>query len=230
MIEAIFHWHSFVELQYDWWTILIDPFITWNPSCDCTVEDCLKKNITHILITHGHWDHIGDTLALARQNESIQIITVYGISKWLETEAIKNVHGFGIGGTYSDAIVSVKFYTAIHDGAILETGISTQPAWLLISLSWKNIYHAWDSALTLDFWLLKNKHIDVAFLPIGWTYTMDVDDAIEAVALMNPKIAVPIHYNTRPKLKADDQRFAREIMTQNLAVPKVLRPWQAVVL
>ncbi|MBP6256545.1 hypothetical protein KA405_02220 [Patescibacteria group bacterium] len=53
---------------------------------------------------------------------------------------------------------------------------------------------------------------------------MDVDDAIEAVALINPKIAVPIHYNTRPKLKADDQRFAREIMTQNLAVPKVLRP------
>jgi L-ascorbate metabolism protein UlaG (beta-lactamase superfamily) len=75
----------------------------------------MQKNITHILITHGHGDHIGDTLALARQNESIQIITVYGIAKWLETEAIKNVHGFGIGGTYTDALVSVKLYTAIHD-------------------------------------------------------------------------------------------------------------------
>lgn len=230
MIEAIFHGHSFVELRHEWWSLLIDPFITWNPACDCTLDACLQKNITHILLTHGHWDHIWDTLTLVKQNKSIQIVTVYGIAKRLEDQWIDNVHGFGIWWTYTDAVVSVKFYTAIHDGAILETWLSTQPAWLFISLLWKNIYHTWDSALTLDFWLLKHKHIDVAFVPIGWVYTMDVADAIEAVALIHPKIVVPIHYNTRPKLKADDQRFARDIMTQNLAVPKVLRPWQAVVL
>lgn len=230
MIETIFHGHAFVEILNDQWSILIDPFITDNPICESTLEQVFEKNVTHIIVTHGHGDHVGDTIALTHRFPHAQVIAVYGLAKYLTKQWVNNVQGFGVGWTYHDTHCSIKFVTAIHDGAILETGLSTQPAGVVITLWGKRIYHMGDSALTLDFWLLKSTPIDVAFVPIGWTYTMDVDDALAAVALFMPKVAVPIHYNTRPKLKADDQRFARECMANNYAVPKVLKPWQAVVL
>ncbi len=229
MLEVIYHGHSFVEISSAQGSILIDPFITGNPACDLTLEMCGSRPTTHICITHGHADHVGDTIALSQLFPQAQIVTVYGLAKYLQSQWVANVHGFGIWGTYHDTGVSIKFFSAIHDGAILETGICTTPAWVLVTIGGKHIYHAGDTGLTNEFTLLQPLHIDLALLPIWGVYTMDVADAIRAVEMIIPKIVVPIHYSTWPKLKADDQAFARGVMLTPGVVPKVLKPGQAVV-
>jgi L-ascorbate metabolism protein UlaG (beta-lactamase superfamily) len=226
MLTLTFHGHAFVELTTDAGSVLIDPFITHNPACTLTLEQVGQKNITHIFITHGHADHVGDTLAIQQMFPDCQIITVYWLAKYLTTQWAKNIHGYGIGGTYIDAELglSAKFFTAVHDGGIMESGLSTWPAGILCVRGGKKIYHAGDSALTKDFELLAPYQIDVALLPIGDIYTMGIDDAVLATQMILPKQVMPIHYNTREKINADAQQFAELIRTKTVAQPLILAP------
>jgi L-ascorbate metabolism protein UlaG (beta-lactamase superfamily) len=124
----------------------------------------------------------------------------------------------------------VKFFAATHGGGILKTKRYCSPAGLLITYKWKKVYHAGDTSLMMDMQMLARYNVDVACLPIDWLYNMDIADAATAVSYIKPKIVFPIHFDTWPKIRVDAVEFARQVMADGIAVPKVLTPWQYIAL
>lgn len=233
MIQAIFHWHAFVEIENNGQSILIDPFITWNPQVDIKLDDILNKNIKAIVLTHWHQDHLWDAVEISKKTWCL-VVATYELVQYLQNEEwLTNLHAMHIGGEHNFWDFVVKFVPAVHWGWIgdLKKWYTTFAAWVVVRIDWKNIYHAGDTGLTYDMKILwEYDSIDVAFLPIWDNFTMWIKDAVIATKWIKPKIVVPIHYNTWPIIQADPLEFARQVMLQNLAVPKVLEPWQSVVL
>ncbi len=231
MLECIFHGHSFVEIRNGHITLLIDPYITGNPQCDITVQQACEKKPQAIILTHGHDDHIGDTLEIVKQTWA-QIITSYDLAKYFTSElGIENTSGHGTGGWVQYDWFHVKLFQARHGGGISSwKDWYTVAAWVIVTIDDKKIYHAGDTGLFGDMRLLHEyDHINLAFLPIWDRYTMWVDDAVIATSFIRPDYVVPIHFNTWPKIKVDEQEFARRVMLDQTATPKVLTSWQAVV-
>lgn len=229
MIEAIFHWHSFVELLTAQWSILIDPFITWNSLTDCTKEQISEKKIIAICLTHGHSDHLGDTVRLA-QKISCPVVAMVELCWWLEKQWVTNLEPCNVWGTWKGDNRSVKFVRAFHSSSTPDGAYAWLAVGFVFFLGDKTIYHAWDTGLFAEMSSFTKYSFDLAFLPIGDRYTMWVQDALVAAWRIQAKVVVPIHFDTFPSIKADAQWFARELMAQNLAVPKVLKAWQAVVI
>jgi len=229
-MQIIYHGHSFVEIETEQGSILIDPFVTNNPKCDISLEDIFSKKVTHILLTHGHHDHVGDTIEITKHFSDCVVVGMVELMDWLETKGVINLHSLNIWWTYRSDMFSLKMVRADHSNSNPDGGYAWLAAGLVITIWDKVIYHAGDTAYFSEMKDLSDEKIDVAFLPIGDTYTMGVDDAVKAAGLIHAKILVPIHYNTFPTIKADDMHFAQQIMLKQYGVPKVLRSGQYVVL
>ncbi len=228
-MKIIFHWHAFVEIESEKWSILIDPFITNNPQCDIKLEDILSKNIIWIINTHWHWDHIWDSPIISQKSWA-KIIATYELSQWyIKEKWIENIHSMHIWWEFNFGNYSVKFVPAVHWGGIADIGnwYTTFAAWVIVRINWKNIYHAGDTWLTYDMKLLWDyDKIDLAFLPIWWNFTMWINDAVIATKFIKPKIVVPMHYDTWDIIKADPIEFSRLVMLENISTPKILKPGQ----
>jgi L-ascorbate metabolism protein UlaG (beta-lactamase superfamily) len=206
-VKVSFHGHSFVKIETGEKTILIDPFITGNGMTDLKPED-VKPDV--IIVTHGHGDHLGDTVELAKEHQSL-VISNFELATYLGWQGV-NAHGMSIGGAYQFDFGKVKLTQAFHG-----TGLETEnneiiylgmPAGVLVTIDGKTIYHAGDTGLFSDMKLIGDRHpIDLAFLPIGDNFTMGPEDAAYAAQLLNAKKVVPIHYNTFPPIKQDPQKF-----------------------
>lgn len=220
-MKISYHGHSFVKIETNGKTIVIDPFITGNDLTDVTV-DGLHPDV--IIVTHGHSDHIGDTVQLAKANNSL-VIANFELSTYLGWQGL-NTHGMHIGGAYEFDFGKVKLTPAFHG-----TGLMTEnkeiiylgmPAGILFMAEGKTIYHSGDTALFSDMKLIAKRHpIDVAFLPIGDNFTMGPEDAALAAEFLQPKTVVPMHYNTFPPIKQDPHKFVKML---DDGVGKVLHP------
>jgi len=189
---------------------LIDPFISENPLNNENIEDL--SGITHIFITHGHGDHLGDTIEIAKKNNS-KIITNFEIGQYLLSNNL-SVHTMHIGGRYEFDFGIVKMTPALHGSGIYNGEFyicGGNPCGFIIELEGKKIYHAGDTGLTIDMKLLEDENIYLALIPIGGNYTMDINDAIKAVDFIRPKITVPMHYNTFPLIEADPEKFRQRV-------------------
>lgn len=224
-MKISYHGHSVIQIKTNGKTILIDPFITGNGLTDLKPGD-VSPDV--ILLTHGHGDHVGDTVELAKKNNAL-VVANAELSEFLSWQGV-NTHAMHIGGAYQFDFGKVKLTQAFHgssytteDKQIIYCGM---PAGILFMNEGKTIYHAGDTALFSDMKLIGERHpIDVAFLPIGDNFTMGPEDAAYAAKLLKPKTVVPIHYNTFPPIKQDPDKFIEMLEDQN---GKVLKPGETI--
>lgn len=178
-------------------TIIIDPFLTNNPLASLTPAQL--PHIDFVLITHDHFDHIGDALTIAKSNNST-IVAIHEIATMAEVtkENITSI-GMNIGGTYKVDDISISMTNAIHSANL------GNPVGFVVEIDGYRFYHAGDTSLFSDMALIPKLFgkLDVAFLPIGGHYVMDIKQASMAIELLQPKIMVPIHYNTWPIINVD---------------------------
>lgn len=207
MSEIIYHGHSFVEIKTNEFTIYIDPFITGNPLSDIDAEDA---KCDYIILTHGHSDHVGDTIEIAR-GKNVTVIAVVELTDYLGKNGL-SVHGMNIGGAFEFPFGKVKLTIAHHSSSIMNGPYAGEPAGLILDIGDKTIYHAGDTALFYDMKLIGEMNkIDFAFLPIGDNFTMGIDDAVKAAGFLNAKNIIPIHYNTFNVIMASENEFKRKI-------------------
>ncbi len=203
MLKITYLSHSSIMLNDGQFTLIIDPFVTGNPNTPVKLSD-LKPDF--IALTHAHGDHLGDTIEIAKSNNST-IIAVHELGVYL-SELNLNVHTMHIGGGHNFQFGKIKFTIAHHGSSTNDGRYMGQPAGLVIRMGGKCIYHCGDTGLFLDMKLIGElNNIDCMFVPIGDNFTMGIDDAVIAVDFVNPKLAVPIHYNTFPVIEVDPNEF-----------------------
>lgn len=198
--------HSVLMVETKGKRLILDPFITGNPQCPISVEELPKVN--YVLVTHGHGDHIGDTIKISKR-DGATVISNAEICGYLSEKGVKT-HPMHIGGSFSFDFGKVKLTPAFHGSSIDDDkGViyGGMPAGFLVESEGKKLYHAGDTGLTVEMQLLKDEKVDVAFLPIGGNYVMDVTDAIRATSFIMPKKVVPMHYNTWDVIKANANEF-----------------------
>jgi L-ascorbate metabolism protein UlaG (beta-lactamase superfamily) len=215
--------HSAFYLEGNGLKALIDPFLSGNPWNVASAGDF--TDINFIFVTHGHGDHLGDAINIAK-NTGATIVSVYEIGVYCSSKGAKT-HNMHIGGTYSFPFGRVKLTPAAHGSSFVEGDeiiYLGNPCGFIIEVDGKNIYHAGDTGLIADMELLgKYETIDVALLPIGGNFTMDPIDASIAAELIKPKTAIPMHYKTWPIIDKDPEEFVKLAKEKGIDA-KILRP------
>ena len=215
--------HSSILIEGENIKALVDPFLKNNPLYQEDKSDI--TGITHIFITHAHGDHIGDTVEIAQENDSLIVANAEICNILHKRHKELQYHPMHIGGSFTFNFGRVKMTPAVHgSGYTDEDGIiqaGGNPGGYVIEVNGKKVYHAGDTGLTYDMKLLEREKIDVAFLPIGGNYTMDIDDAVEATRFIDPSIIVPMHFNTFGHIVADPEEFKQKLLGHNV---KILKP------
>lgn len=215
--------HSAVEIQSGGFSILIDPFITGNPVAVQKPED-FKPNA--ILLTHGHMDHVGDAVPLAKKH-NCPIIATFELASYCQSQGAPTAIGMNTGGVKDFEFGRVMFTPAFHSSSIDGKYMGQPCGIVLTTREGKVIYHAGDTALFGDMALIGKKGLDVALLPIGSHFTMDPEAALEAVKLLAPKQVIPIHYNTFPPIQQDASAFQRVVESQTTSRVVIVKPGEA---
>ena len=186
---------------------------------------CTGTRCAGILITHGHSDHVGDSVAIARRTGAT-IISNFEIASWYTTQGL-TAHGQHIGGGFHYPFGYVKLTQAQHGSALPDGSNGGNPAGFLITAEGKKIYLACDTGLFGDMALIGDEGIDLAVLPIGDNYTMGPDDALRAAKLIRAKNVIPVHYNTFDLIKQDAHAWAKRVEAETQSKVTVLDPGQS---
>jgi len=201
--------------------VIVDPFLTGNPLATLDADDV---DATTILLTHGHRDHYGDSVAIARRTGA-PVAAIHELAQEIGGEGVEAI-GFNLGGTVRFEWGSAKLVPAWHT-AVSPKGTVHAPAGLLIDFKGTIVYHLGDTCLFYDLQLVgRRTPIDVALVCIGGHFTMDRFDAVDAVDLIRPTTVIPCHYDTFPPVRTDAQAFRADVETKTSARCVVLEPGQ----
>jgi L-ascorbate metabolism protein UlaG (beta-lactamase superfamily) len=223
-MKIIWHGHSAFELQ-DSLITLIDPFLTGNKMADITADN-IDPDV--IAVTHGHADHMGDTLTIAKRT-GCKVVAISEIAKYIQSQDV-DAYGGNIGGTI-ELGAKYTFVPAMHSNGIDEAGFgwdAGSPAGIVVG-DGVTVYHAGDTALFGDMTLIHELYKPkVAMLPIGGRFTMDINQALLAVKMIRPQFVLPMHYNTFDVIRADVGKFQRLVEGQTDAEVLILQPGDSI--
>ena len=215
--------HSCFELTDGDTRVLVDPFISDNPKATVKADELEP---THIFLTHGHFDHWGDVVDIARRTGA-HVVAVKELADELGGEGLENVADPNLGGTVEFDGGWVRLTAAWHTSTTPGGTVNT-PAGLVIKLGDKVVYHLGDTALFSDLALPSRRdQIDVALMCIGGHYTMDRHDAVSACSLVGAKTVIPCHYDTFPPIETDAQAFKSEVESISDTRVTVLDPGES---
>ncbi len=215
--------HAALLFESDGVRILIDPYLTDNPAAARKAADVQAD---FILVSHGHGDHLGDTVSIA-QRCGATVISNYEISQWLQRQGVPKVHGQQHGGSHEFPFGQVKLTLAFHGSMLPDGSNGGNPCGFLIHFKdGARVYDAADTGLFGDMRLIGEEGLDLAILPIGDNFTMGPEDALRAVKFLNPRRVLPIHYNTWPLIAQDAQGWAQRVERETQTEPAVLQPGQ----
>jgi L-ascorbate metabolism protein UlaG (beta-lactamase superfamily) len=227
MIKLTWYGHAALGLETGGYKLLVDPFFSGNPAASTTAD---RVAADFILVTHGHGDHVGDTVAIAKRTGAT-VISNFEIATWFDAQGVEKTHGQHIGGGFKHPFGYLKLTQALHGSALPDGSYGGNPAGLLLTtLEGKKIYLAGDTGLFGDMQLIGDEGIDLAVLPIGDNFTMGPDDALRAVKLIRPTHVVPIHYSTFGLIDQDAPSWASRVQAVAGAEVHVLKPGEVFVL
>ena len=225
-IKLTWYSHACFLIETDASTLLVDPFIKGNPLSPVSVEDL---NPDYILVSHGHGDHLGDTIEIAKRTGAT-VVANFEISSWLGNQGVDNLHPQHIGGSFSYPWGKVKLTIAHHGSALPDGSYGGNPCGFLFYIEGKKIYHACDTGLFYDMKLIGEEGIDLAILPIGDNFTMGPSDALRAVRLIEPSRVIPIHYNTFDVIRQDAATWVSDVEKHTGSTATVLQPGDHLIL
>ena len=214
--------HSCFLLETGTHRLLFDPWLNNNP---VSPVKAAKVQCDFIFCSHAHDDHIADALEIARNNRA-PIVAPYELAEYFAAQGAATIDLMQ-GGSASLPFGRVKLTPAIHSSS-LELGEGRnlplgEPGGFIVTAGGKKLYHAGDTALFSDMQLIGRTGLDVALIPIGDWYTTGIDDAVDALDLLAPKLAVPMHYNTHDKIRVDPQVFVTQAAARGHVV-RLLEP------
>jgi L-ascorbate metabolism protein UlaG (beta-lactamase superfamily) len=212
--------HATLGLETGRRHLLIDPFFSGNPSCTASAD---QVKADYILVSHGHDDHLGDAIPIAKRTGAT-VISNNEIAVWAANQGVKS-HGQHIGGGHTYPFGYLKLTHAVHGSCLPDGSNGGNPAgFLLTTTDGKKIYLACDTGLFGDMSLIGEEGIDLAVLPIGDNYTMGPEDALRAVKLIQPKHVIPVHYDTWELISQDANAWAKRVEADTNAKVHVLKP------
>jgi L-ascorbate metabolism protein UlaG (beta-lactamase superfamily) len=218
--------HNAWAIQAGEHRVLLDPFLNENPLSPCKADQVAAD---FILVSHGHGDHIGDTVEIATRTGSL-VIGIFEVCQWLSNHGIKNVHAMNLGGGYEFPFGRLTMTPALHSSSMPDGSYAGSPCGFVLAREQKAVYFACDTALFSDMKLIGDAGLELAALPIGDNYTMGPADALEAVRLLRPRRVVPIHNGTWPIIAQDAGGWARQVHAETGVKAMVLQPGEKVVL
>ncbi len=202
-----FHGHACFTLASNGVSLLFDPFLTGNPAAKVAADDLAAD---YILLSHGHFDHMPDTVSIA-QRTGATVIGVFELASWMNNQGAANVHGMQPGGSFRFPFGRVKLTIAHHGSMLPDGSYGGVAVGFIVDVGGQRIYYTGDTALFLDMQLYGEEGIDVLILPIGDNYTMGPEDALRCVRFVKPKRVVPLHYGTWPPIAQDVAAFAAAV-------------------
>lgn len=212
--------HATLFLETGGYKILVDPYLKNNPAAKVNPN---TVDADYILVTHGHGDHVGDTVEIA-QRTGATVISNAEICGWLGKKGIK-VHAQHIGGGFKHPFGYLKLTLALHGSILPDGSYGGNPAgFLLTTNDGDKVYMAGDTGLFGDMRLIGEEGVTLAVLPIGDNYTMGPADALRAVKLLTPQHVIPIHYNTWGLIAQDANAWAAQVEAETSAKAHALKP------
>jgi L-ascorbate metabolism protein UlaG (beta-lactamase superfamily) len=219
-LKVTWYSHASFLIETEKARLLVDPFITGNPLSPVNANEVQAD---YILISHGHGDHVGDSVEIAKRTGAM-VISNFEIQNWIAAQGVENVHPQHIGGGFNYPWGRVKLTIAQHGSSLPDGSYGGNPCGFLFYIEGKKIYHACDTGLFYDMKLIGEEGIDLAILPIGDNFTMGPEDALRAVKLIEPRQVVPIHYDTFEVIKQDPKAWAIRVQKETAAKVAVMAP------